>query len=96
MEQPYSQSSNGAVYAYAPYQPNFYDATPNYVAPPAPPPSMTYGDEGLGSYCREFSQEIHIAGRVQESYGTACLATGWHMARGSVIRNAARYIKQRG
>lgn len=43
--------------------------TPNYVAPPAPPP--TYASDG--TYCREYSQEIRIAGRMEESYGTACL-----------------------
>jgi surface antigen len=25
-----------------------------------------------GQYCREFTQEIHIGGRVEEGYGTAC------------------------
>ncbi|MDE1900500.1 MAG: hypothetical protein KGI37_02505 [Alphaproteobacteria bacterium] len=44
---------------------------PNYVAPPAPPP--IYTDQSTGAYCREFSQQIIIDGRPQESYGTACL-----------------------
>ena len=45
--------------------------TPNYVAPPAPPP--TYADPTAGTYCRPFSQEILIDGTLRESYGTACL-----------------------
>ena len=50
---------------------SYYDYTPNYVAPPAPPP--TYEDPQIGTYCREFSQEIRIDGQLHESYGTACL-----------------------
>ncbi|MFY9288161.1 MAG: glycine zipper 2TM domain-containing protein [Alphaproteobacteria bacterium] len=45
--------------------------TPNYVAPPAPPP--IYADDDYGSYCREYSQMIRVGGRIRESYGTACL-----------------------
>ena len=41
------------------------------VAPPAPPP--TYIDQNARTYCRPYSQEIHIDGVPQESYGTACL-----------------------
>ncbi len=44
---------------------------PNYVAPPAPPP--TYVDPQAGTYCRPYSQEIRIDGEIKESYGTACL-----------------------
>ncbi|MDE2029510.1 MAG: glycine zipper 2TM domain-containing protein [Alphaproteobacteria bacterium] len=45
--------------------------TPNYVAPPEPPP--IYTDPSSGAYCREFSQEASIGGREREVYGTACL-----------------------
>ncbi len=47
--------------------------TPNYVAPPAPPPAppITYVDKN--TYCRPYSQEIRIDGQIQESFGTACL-----------------------
>jgi len=48
-----------------------YQYTPNYVAPPAPPP--TYIDQNEGTYCRPYSQEIRIDGKIMESYGTACL-----------------------
>ena len=51
------------------YYPNTY--VPNYVAPPAPPP--TYVDDHSGGYCREYSEPVRIGDRVQESYGTACL-----------------------
>ncbi|MDD4616100.1 MAG: glycine zipper 2TM domain-containing protein [Alphaproteobacteria bacterium] len=51
----------------------FNSYTPNYVAPPAPPPASptTYVDKD--TYCRPYSQEIKIDGQVQESFGTACL-----------------------
>jgi surface antigen len=49
----------------------YYPYAPNYVAPPAPPP--TYIDQNAGTYCRPYSQEIRIDGQLQESYGTACL-----------------------
>src|SRR5262245_55515875 len=45
----------------------FTSAAPNYVAPPAPPP--TYIDQEAQTYCRPYSQIVH--GR--ETYGTACL-----------------------
>ena len=65
-------SSRGRSDIYSDPAPIAYGAyTPNYVAPPAPPP--TYVDQHAGTYCRQYSQEIRIAGRVQESYGTACL-----------------------
>jgi surface antigen len=44
---------------------------PNYVAPPAPPPTSI--DQQAGTYCRPYSQAVNIGGRLQESYGTACL-----------------------
>ena len=44
---------------------------PNYVAPPALPP--TYVNPNAGTYCRPYSQETRIAGRIEENYGTACL-----------------------
>ena len=48
---------------------NFYVETPlyepNYVAPPAPPP--TYIDTVADTYCRKFSQRIRIGNQVQES-----------------------------
>ncbi|MFA5041560.1 MAG: glycine zipper 2TM domain-containing protein [Bdellovibrionales bacterium] len=62
----YPYASSGT---YAPI--SYYSYTPNYVAPPAPPP--TYIDQNAGTYCREFSQEIKIDGKLVESYGTACL-----------------------
>ena len=43
----------------------------NYVAPPVEP--ITYVDENSGQYCREYTRQVQIGGRVQESYGTACL-----------------------
>ena len=50
---------------------DYSTSAPNYVAPPAPPP--TYIDQDAGTYCRPYSQEIRIEGKLQESYGTACL-----------------------
>lgn len=50
---------------------SYYSYAPNYVAPPAPP--TTYVDPHDERYCRPYSQEIRIDGRVEESYGTACL-----------------------
>ncbi len=60
---------------------SYYSYTPNYVAPPAPPP--TYIDQNAGTYCREFSQEIRIDGNPVESYGTACLQPDgtWRIVR---------------
>lgn len=56
--------------------PYYYQTySPNYVAPPAPPPppaTVTFVDTE-GSYCREYSKKIRVGGRIQESYGTACL-----------------------
>ncbi len=60
----YGSTDYSVPIVYAPY-------TPNYVAPPAPPP--TYIDQNAGTYCRPFSQEIRIDGEPVESYGTACL-----------------------
>lgn len=34
-------------------------------------PTRTYQDPS-GRYCREYSQEITVAGKTQQSYGTAC------------------------
>jgi surface antigen len=66
----YSGGYGGGSYgSYDMFEPTYEDYTPNYVAPPAPPP--TYMNNG--SYCREFSQQIMVAGHLQESYGTACL-----------------------
>ena len=66
-----------AVYSEpAPVIYNTYYA-PNYVAPPSPPPTYVIEEAPPAvepeMYCREFSQEIRIDGRLQESYGTACL-----------------------
>ncbi|NTU76325.1 MAG: hypothetical protein HGA90_00670 [Alphaproteobacteria bacterium] len=35
------------------------------------------------SYCREFTQQVRIDGRLQESYGTACLQSdgSWKIER---------------
>ena len=61
-------------YAYS-AAPTYYYASPvyqpNYVAPPDPPPTYIYQDSE--NYCREYSQQIRIGNRIQESYGTACL-----------------------
>ena len=68
-----SAGQNYSSYNNSPAAPMAYNSyRPNYVAPPAPPPP-TYVDADEGTYCREYSQEIRIAGRIQESYGTACL-----------------------
>jgi surface antigen len=74
----YLYSHHGGYYTYAPapvYYPATYSYQPTYVAPPEPPPApATYTYAGNnGSYCREFSQQVTVGGRVQESYGTACL-----------------------
>jgi surface antigen len=64
--------SGGSAVVIEPAPPIAYNGyTPNYVAPPAPPP--TYVDPNAGTYCREYSQEIRIDGELKESYGTACL-----------------------
>ena len=44
---------------------------PNYVAPPAPPP--TYADPDAGTYCREYSEDTIVDGQLHENYGTVCL-----------------------
>lgn len=56
------------------YEPSYVMTyyTPNYVAPPAPPPAI-YIDNSSGSYCREYSQQVRIGNQIQESYGTACM-----------------------
>jgi len=65
-------SRRSPVVMYSDPAPIAYGAyAPNYVAPPAPPP--IYVDQQARTYCRQYSQEIRIAGRVHESYGTACL-----------------------
>lgn len=44
-----------------------------------PPPVIEERDD----YCREFTQQVRINGRMQESYGTACLQPdgSWRVAR---------------
>jgi surface antigen len=91
MDRADSYYSRPAYGGYAPgtsYAEPAYYATnyvPNYVAPEAPPPDppAAYYDASVGSYCREYTQEIRIDGRVQESYGTACLQPDgtWRVAR---------------
>jgi len=49
----------------------FTSAAPNYVAPPAPPP--TYIDEEAQTYCRPYSRLVNLKGSAYETYGTACL-----------------------
>jgi len=62
--QAYSASNPYTIYSEpAPFAYNAY--APNYVAPPAPPP--TYVDQNAGTFCRPFSQTILIDGRAQES-----------------------------
>lgn len=39
----------------------------------AVPTVVEEGPVGASRYCREFTQQIRIDGKVQESYGTACL-----------------------
>jgi surface antigen len=61
---------------------------PTYVAPPALPPQQVivqrvnynnYDNDyrprrhAPATYCREFTQQVRIGQRIQESYGTACL-----------------------
>jgi len=68
--------SSTPAYAYSYPEPVYYQTTyvPNYVAPSDPEPSaVAYYDNSVGSYCREFTQEVRIDGQMQESYGTACL-----------------------
>ncbi len=66
----YSRGGRSTIYSDP--APVAYGAyAPNYVAPPAPTP--VYANQQDGTYCRQYSQEIRIAGRVHESYGTACL-----------------------
>lgn len=64
-------ASGGPSMIYSEPAPVYNTYTPNYVAPPAPPP--TYVDQSAGTYCRLYSQEIMIDGAPKESYGTACL-----------------------
>ncbi len=92
--------------SYAAPQPVYYHYQPNYVAPPAPPPTVVYSQYNYGyghhhrprpvvieqptiiqqnivpvsyqqpeaqPYCREYSNRVVVGGRVQESYGTACM-----------------------
>jgi surface antigen len=76
----HAMDASGNTVAYGGGRPAFYSDpapiaygtyAPNYVAPPAPPP--TYVDQQTQTYCRQYSQEINIAGHAEESYGTACL-----------------------
>jgi len=48
---------------------------PNYVAPPASAEvdNPAIYNTATNSYCREYTQQIGIAGQIQESYGTVCL-----------------------
>ena len=76
-----------AYYA-PPVEPYSYRTTyvPTYVAPPDYPPAptpVTYVDEDNGGYCREYSQQVRVGGRIQESYGTACLQPdgSWKITR---------------
>ena len=64
------------------YEPTTY-APPTYVAPPPAPTPVTYVDEDTGGYCREYSQTVRVGGRIQESYGTACLQPdgSWRIVR---------------
>lgn len=46
--------------------PTYYPSTPvNYTSPPS-----VYND---GRYCREYTQDVWVGGRMQQSYGRACL-----------------------
>jgi len=68
-----SQASAGGGYR-APAGPITYRSSyePNYVGPDdSPSPETIY--DNAGSTCREYSQQVRVNGRIQESYGTACL-----------------------
>lgn len=61
------------VYGYSTVYNNIY--VPGAMIPPPPMvavPTATYTNE-YGNYCREFTQQVRIGDRIQESYGTACL-----------------------
>ncbi len=128
------RSYSAPVSTYAP-EPVYYSYRPNYVAPPAPPPTIIYSqynrydDDNDGNrhrryrghnghhyghsnkswkqpvvyrqttvvqhiqptryveaedtpYCREYTNRVTVGGRVQESYGTACLQPdgSWQIA----------------
>lgn len=62
------------------YQPApIYPATYNYGTPyyvPSAPQPVSYNYEEAdddGRYCREYTRQVNIGGRVQTSYGTACM-----------------------
>lgn len=64
-------------------RPDYY--TPPPAAVYAPPPPAYYGQPleaypasdvyqtRSGQYCREYTSTIHVGGRLQQGYGTACL-----------------------
>lgn len=68
-------------YYYQPVYPaTYYAPAPTYYTPPpsyynnvpinyTQPASM----DDSGRYCREYTQQVWVGGRMQQSYGTACL-----------------------
>jgi hypothetical protein len=45
----------------------------SYAAPVAAQPTSPVYQSANGQYCREYQTTVHVAGRPQPSYGTACL-----------------------
>lgn len=73
----------GAAIMSQPSEPAYYSAPPASVY--APPPAGYYGQAPIeavptsdvyqtasGQYCREYQSTIHVGGRLQQGYGTAC------------------------
>jgi hypothetical protein len=70
--------SNSAFFFGTPFYPEQRPVyVNNYYGPPVAPTYVNY-QEGTynpaqGTYCREYQRQVLIGGRLQQSYGSACL-----------------------
>ena len=61
----------GSPYYHSYYRPvRYVSYAPAYVPPPVYYSNNDYNDSG---YCREFTNNVYVGGRMRQSYGTACL-----------------------
>lgn len=64
---------------YSPPEPIFIEPSPIYYEPPqayipAPTPyPANYNNTGEDRYCREYTRPAQVGGRMQQTYGTACM-----------------------